>query len=254
MRSFEPQTADHSLAPHAHRVTLTARRGVGLRFPALCPACGGPAAGELPVRKVFARHHDESPTTYVVQRIAVPFCAPCIARHRAEEETQTRAEQLRRALLSEMGFAALFPGAAALFVWAKLALPAVARGDAVEIAVFGGVGALFALISLACARAAWHRTARERVPPQTSVTRAFDYSDDLSDTFDDPRFVYAIHDPTFFHEFRTRNAELAWDPASPRARSAARKRTLLYVAVGTALLLVAGWDYLVAFWEWLVAG
>jgi len=47
------------------------------------------------------------------------------------------------------------------------------------------------------------------VSPQTSITRAFDYSDELGNVVEGRRRVYAIQDGGFAERFASVNGELA---------------------------------------------
>jgi len=242
VRSFEPPIGAQGLAPHAHRLELvTSTRG--LVFPQLCPACGGPAVDWLAVPKVFMRHHSDSPWTYVLAKVEVPFCAPCIERHRGEAERQTLGQQLRRALFSEGAIPMYCAGITGLF-FLKESVLKLGRGYPSGALVTGGMATFCLLIASWSAHDAWGRTARDRVPPQTSVTRAFDYSDDTSDLFDQPRYVYAMQDGAFADAFRRLNEDAVWDPAAPRALEAQRKRWVAYVAFGAVALALVLWDWL----------
>jgi len=87
--------------------------------------------------------------------------------------------------------------------------------------------------------AMWRDTRRFRVPPQTEVTLACDFSDDISEAFEGERRVYAIRDEGFAEELAAANRDRAWTRAM-RARS--RRLQLAVATVGVALA--------VGYWLW----
>ena len=93
IQCFEPQDNPSELAPHPHRLTLRGSPG-GADFPPLCPNCGSSAAHRIEYAKVFRQTDSDGPTRYVVSSVAVPFCDPCIARHRAQEVRATLTSNL----------------------------------------------------------------------------------------------------------------------------------------------------------------
>jgi hypothetical protein len=232
MIAIEPQQGARGLAPNPHRVELVGAPSA-LAWPAVCPNCGAPASERIRVGKVFVVTYqfDDQPAWYRVCRVAMPFCSPCAARHRSEQPAASSAERLLTMVRAEMAIPMVIMGAVAVFC-AREALASLP--DQVGAAVMGGLGLLFALGSAACARSAWRGSARFRVPPQTSVTLSCDFSDDISDPFDEERRIYAIRDPRFAEAFASMNAQAAWDPDAPRARRARWSR-----AVVSALLIIA---------------
>jgi hypothetical protein len=52
-------------------------------------------------------------------------------------------------------------------------------------------------------------TRRFRVPPQTSITRAFDYSDEVGNVVEGRRRVYALQDRGLAERFASINSEMA---------------------------------------------
>ena len=242
MERFEPQQRDEQLAPNPHRVELTGNPGA-LTWPALCPNCGAPSRERIAVGKVFRHTHrfSDLPTWYTVDSVPIPFCHDCAERHRREVAGMTPLQRFVSRFLSEMALPMLFAGLLGLFLLketlAELSEPAVAG-------VMGGLALVFLGIAAGSYRSSVHRTARLRVPPQTSVTLACDYSDDLSEPFDGERRLYAIRDAGFAEAFAALNREAAWNPAAPRARRARRGRgiaAVLAILVAAAALL---WDLL----------
>lgn len=60
-----------------------------------------------------------------------------------------------------------------------------------------GVGAVFALIGWGQARAVREQTAHLRAPPLSTVTNAFDFSDDQAPLFESRRFECTMRDARF---------------------------------------------------------
>ena len=236
MKSFDPQVGARELAPNSHRVELTGKLR-SLTFPDACPNCGAAARERLRVRKVFRRKSYRRPWRYFIAEVRVPFCSACIARHESEVERMSTPRRLLTALLSVEALGALFCGGFALFVALKILAP-MGQGEPLFAPVLGGV-LFFAVIALIQARLAWTRTERFAIPPQTSVTRAFDFSDDVSDALDaEQRRVYAIRNPAFAEAFAALNRGRVWIPDAKAERS--ERRLTIALAVFLALAVLAG--------------
>jgi hypothetical protein len=204
---FTPQSHESDLAPHAHRLELGGAPS-DFVWPDLCPACGGAARDRLDVRKVFVRRSrgHGGRTRHVIACVTVPFCEKCVDRHHAEAHAMS---PLRRGLTYVQSFL-LIPAVGAGYM-ASVTLPA-ARGASLDQPAglwAWGLVAFFAGISVMSLVAMWQGTKRFRVPPQTSVTRAFDYSDELGSMVEGRRRVYTIQDGGFAERFASINGELA---------------------------------------------
>lgn len=242
IQCIEPQDNASELAPHPHRLTLRGSPG-GAAFPALCPHCGSPATNRIEYAKVFRHTDSEGPTRYVVSSVAVPFCDPCIARHRARQVKPPLGATLLSSFATLDMLGAVFPAMAALFL-AYLALGDLLHGRATRFLVELGIGAVFAMIAWAQGLAVWRETDRFRVPPQSDVTIAFDFSDDTASAFETARFVCAMRNDRFADAFRALNIDREWHAKSPEA-VAERKRTKRVVWIFGAILAVfAVWDLL----------
>jgi len=242
MTRFEPQGNVSELAPHPHRLTLrgTAR---GTQFPPLCPNCGGAATDRLTYEKVFCHADSDGPTRYVVSSIAVPFCGACIARHRAQEVPRTLMSDLVSSFATMDMLGAVFPALGALFL-VYLALGDLFHGRATRMLMELGIGAVFGLIAWAQANAVWQQTARFRVPPQSDVTIAFDFSDDTAPAFESARFVCTMRNTAFANAFRALNIEHEYLPASPQAQAERRRSNRLLWIFGALLAAFALWSVL----------
>lgn len=238
---FDPQSRADGLAPHPHRVEVDGWHGA-LAMPDLCAYCGAPAGERLLVQKVFARTYgiiDDRLMEYAIAGVQVPFCPACLARHRAEAPVLTTLQHYGSGLGSQMGLYSLFSGAATLFC-AKEALAALVGGGTVMVpAVIGGV---FGLVTAHALRLSWGATTRLRIPEQSEITRAFDFSDDMSEGYRREKRIYAIRDASFAGAFRMLNRSVQRIPPSPPT-PAERRRGRAAVA---ATVLVVGvtilWD------------
>ena len=242
MTRFAPQDNASELAPHPNRLTL---RGAlsGLEFPPLCPNCGCAAADRLMCAKVFRHADSDGPTRHVVSSVAVPFCDACIARHRAQESRRTWMSDLLSSFATLDMLGAVFPALAALFLL-YLALGDLFHGRGTRMGVELGIGGVFGLIAWAQARAVWNETEHLRVPPQSDVTIAFDFSDDTAPAFESARFICTMRNPTFANAFRVLNIEREYLPASPQAQAERRRSNRLMWVVAAMLVAFALWSVL----------
>jgi hypothetical protein len=230
---FVPQDGPSELAEHGHRYVLRGEPG-SLTFPPQCPHCGHVAARRLPCAKVFRRSDSDGPNEHVVVSLQVPYCDACIARHRAESrELGIWAKVLSSFSTAEM-LGAVFPGIAAVFVlW--LVLKHLLSGDLVVAGVFSLLALFFASIALLQRRQVWRATEHLRVPRQSDITRAFDFSDNVAPAFEPPRFVCSVRDPAFAQAFEQLNLDREWVPNSPAAKADRRKARLKTWAIGAVV-------------------
>jgi hypothetical protein len=208
-------------------------------YPDLCAGCGVPARARLTIEKVFERNSsDDTPRGYVVDEVHVPFCPSCIATHDREVGRITRISRILLCFRSSMMISAL---GAVLFavLLAKGALEGAMDGDMPSVVVLGGFSALCVLAAIGCTRSAYNETRRFAVPAQTSVTRRFDFSDDLSEPFDLPRRAYTSLNPVFGEAFHSLNRDRVWDPASPQAIRASRHRGIVMAILLVVIVIVA---------------
>ena len=231
MTPFQPQDGARDLAPHPHRVELHD----GLRritWPELCPNCGAPARERIPVRKVFRRagRHRGGPVRLLIAGVDVPFCPGCARSHREAETVMTPLERALSQLRTAVVIPLLCSSVAAPFTL-KLALDAPpGEGRALGLALF----AFFALAWLASLAGVWRVTRHLRVPPQTAVTRAFDFSDTLGSVIVGERRAFTIRNPAFAEAFVAANRHRLWS-ADDRFR--ARRAQWATLAVVVALML-----------------
>ncbi len=216
-----------------------------LRLPAICARCAAPAQANLTWRKVFEITDSEDTSSYVIVTARAPFCPACIAQHEREVKRITPFGRILLCFRSELILPALFSGGFTLFLAPKL-LPNLLDPwphNALAAAILG----FFALISIGSFRAAWDQTDRRAVPPLTSVTAAFGFSRDISASFEGVRHRYTLANQIFADALLAANQDRTWHRSSPQARLAQRKRTVLYVVLGSVVAIALLWDWMEPF-------
>jgi hypothetical protein len=236
---FAPQDGAQGVTAHPHRLTLRDHPATWT-FPNLCAACGTMAAERIVCSKVFRRTHSDSPTENIVSSVAVPFCAACAASHREQTPELTTVRKVLLSFSTAEMFGAVLPGLAAAFVvW--LALKDLVNGRFLRALTMLPIAAFFGLIAWYQRRHVWRDTAHLRVPAQSSVARAFDFSDDMAAVFESPRFVCSIQHPTFAQAFEALNRDRLWVAGSPAVRAeqqAAKRKTWIGVAIVVVIALI----------------
>lgn len=227
-----------ALIPHTHHMCLWGAPEAA-QFPALCPNCGHPATARLMLAKGFVRSSgSDTPDHRAVLSVAVPFCNRCIARHRAElPATGALARLLSGFHSGEMLAAVAFAAAAAFTSWHALAELRHAR--LAPCAVFAALSVLFGLIARFEARRAWQDTEYFRVPAQTSVTRAFDFSDNEPAPFESPKYDCTMHDAGFAAAFRVLNQAREFRPGSPQAQADRQQANRQAWLIGLGMAAIA---------------
>ena len=175
-------------------------------WPALCPACGAPAATHIDVAKTFGRRGRHSgPYRYIV-RMRIPFCQSCADRHRrlVKPVPSLIGSFFRTpALLSFIGAIAVAAILWTIFIQGGEGISAGAR----LYALFGIVSLVGLGVALTASDARFLR-----VPPLTEITRACDFSDNVGFPFGRRRF-YAIRNPAFAQAFTAANQHRLWTDA-----------------------------------------
>jgi hypothetical protein len=209
-----------------------------LTFPELCPACGARAAQALDIPKWFLRTYDAGDER-VYAEVRVPFCARCVDQHERERARQPMVPAYRYPGLVDHFLPAMWLAMGLFFF--SIAAGGVGKGM-VFVGALGAIGLFFLWIGVATAVGAWRVPWHERVPPQTSVTRAFDYTDDESDVFEPPRRRYFIRNSAFEEQFVALNAARQWDPRGPEARRARRKWGIAIIVFILLLIAMMVWE------------
>jgi hypothetical protein len=136
---------------------------------------------------------------------------------------------------------------AALF-FAYLALKFLLRADLIGVSLPLGLSLLLAWAARHQFRLGWHATGYRRLPPTSDITLAFDFSDDIADPFEPPRFVCAVRDARFAAAFESLNRDRSWSADSPGAIADRRtaERKFWRIGAGLAALVLV-----VLLLEWL---
>ena len=213
------RVAAQSLAPHTFRLEL---RGApnDLAWPRICAYCGAGASEQITVRKASRRRRGRRSrgsglSDFKVASAPVPFCAGCAQEHRATVQRPTTLGVL---------FGFLFHPLIIPVIGAGYFLPITfraARGlSLTEPAgqIGWGLFALMLFIIVWTTVLWWRTTTPSRLEPQTEITRACDFSADVSQMFEGERRIYAMRNETFAQAFEAANADRRWTEAD-QARS-----------------------------------
>lgn len=190
---FEPQNSASELAANPHRVDIEGEVA-DVAYPALCAFCGAGAGRRIAVAKVFRdQGGSDGVAAYRIRSAHVPYCEPCIAEHQREARQLTPAQRLAVSLAT--GLIVSSVGSAFM---ALVLLPAALRdllhpGFPLPLAAV----LFFAAIAASSFRGAWAQTAHRRIPPQTRISRAFDFSDSGAALFEKKGFTCAIQNAAF---------------------------------------------------------
>lgn len=207
-----------------------------LSFPAVCARCGAPAGSRTRVEKVFSRAAGNHPT-YVVLRADVPFCLSCTSKHRSEATGPPFGERMGSLFRSVLLVPALGFAVFALVLLRRAMDRLTSDGTAALVLTALCVGS--GLLALLLLRGALRRTHRYRVAGPSSVTSAFDFTDDLSDMFERERHTYLLGNQVFGDAFVAVNAARVWDGHHGRATDRERSPVLWLTVTGCIAFI--GW-------------
>ena len=188
-----------------------------LEFPPLCANCGNATSESLEVVKVFRRideSGDSSPDRFVIERVPVPFCPPCTAQHQSEARQVAPFPRFLMACRSRFAL-----GVPAFAVLALLVLYMGARSVSPGI-ILWSMAALFGFLAWASYRAAYRDTEHLAIPAPTSITSAFDFTDDRSKLFEREHCTVTLRNAVFAEAFLARNPSRVWT-AEDQAKSKA---------------------------------
>jgi len=188
-----PRVVDLTGAPHK------------VAFPQACANCGTTAGRRLRIEKVFHRKRRDGRERHAVVRVDVPFCTTCIERHRSEVKQLPPGQRALSLLRSVL----LIPAAGFTITALVLLRPLahrVADGNWHAAVTFLVLVAGFGMAGVLCAWTALRHSHRYRVAEPTSVTSAFDVSDDLSQRFERERHSYELRNTRFAEAFVAVNA------------------------------------------------
>ena len=180
-----------------------------LRWPELCANCGRAAAERIPVAKAFARSYlvttrrVNDPFKFSVPHFDVPFCAACASRHRQLAVPQSPIRHLLSYVSSVYALGVIMAGIGIGLYFFPIEL----HGGGADLTMrlnLPQVGFLVCAL-LWCAWIGWYCTRRLRMPPQTEITRAFDFDDWKGDFFTGRQRTYRIRSEAFADAFRDLN-------------------------------------------------
>ena len=211
--------AEGNLAQHPYQLELRGSPG-SLTWPSICAYCGEGASGHVRAPKVFLRPRTHGRRNYstpfrrtIITKVDIPFCASCIERHEATVQRPSLASKVLRTLLTPMlipMFGSLFFGQLTL----RIALD-MKPGDQGPWVPWGLTG-LFAFGFLWSLAGAWGATRSSRIEKQTEVTKACDFSDDISDMFGGERHIYTVRDRGFAESLAALNPDRIWTDEDDR--------------------------------------
>lgn len=212
-----------------------------LSFPQACASCGTPAGRRIPVEKVFERQRGSQPIRFRVVRVEVPFCTTCLGKHRDEAKHLPAGQRMLSALRSVM----LIPAAAFAVTGVVLLVPfshQLGDRDWGSALVYLALAVSAVLFAIGCGTVALRRSHRHRVAEPTSVTSAFDFTDDLSELFERERHSYNLRNARFAEAFVAVNATRVWDDQDRRRNTRAggrRRSAVLFAGFAGSLVFVA---------------
>jgi hypothetical protein len=228
--------AESALVQHPYHLEL---RGApnDLSWPRVCAYCGHAAMEQIVVKKAFrprprrTGRGSGSPwmKPYRITGAPIPFCGECAAEHRATVQSPSMAKKI----LTVIGTPLIIPAVGS--AWMATVVLSSVRG--MPLTDRGGLlgWGLFALMLATSAWSVflmWQTTRASRLDPQTEITRACDFSEDVSHFFEKERRIYALRNKEFAEAMATLNTGRAWT-ADDQARS---KRNGMIVAVLTLLV------------------
>jgi hypothetical protein len=206
-----------------------------LSWPQVCAGCGEAAAEQIQVKKAFRprprRHGSRSQVFLRPYRIAsapIPFCGTCVAEHRATVKSPSTAKKVMSFFLTPL----VIPVVGSAWVMSKV-YPAMKGVTGVGALVGWGLFVLMAANMVWCTFLMWQTSRASRIDPLTNVTRACDFSEDVSEFYEKERRIYAIKNKTFAESLAALNQDRAWSKAD---QSRSMKLSFL-VAVGMLIAL-----------------
>jgi hypothetical protein len=224
---------DYDLPSEGHRVSLIGPART-LAWPSMCPNCGEPASTPIRVYKIFRRKTRRRPWHYHIRSIEVPYCDRCTRQHHELVEPPGAFSGWLAVFRSPL----IIPFVGGLFLawllWDRSLL------DAIRDPVSGKLALALATLPLLAIGTsvvgAWWSFRYHRMPPQTEVTRACDFSDNLGNVFVGERRTFAIRNGRFAEAFKTANRDRLW---TDEIRAKDNRRNSIVAVAGLALLVLA---------------
>lgn len=205
-----------------------------LSWPRVCPYCGDTASEQITVKKAFRRRPRRRSSgsgftrPYRIASAAIPLCGKCVAEHRATVRPPSTATKFMTFLFTPLVIPVI--GSA----WLASVIYGSMKGTTGNGALIGwGLFALMLANVVWCTFLMWQTTRANRLDPLTEITRACDFSEDVSEFYEKERRIYAIHNKAFAEAFATLNRDRVWTEAD-QSRS---MKLSFAVAVGMLLAL-----------------
>lgn len=224
-----------------------------IRFPPICANCGQPATSRLPVVRVFGSSRREEPVT--IDSFDVPFCASCAREHEAQSPPSDPLLLFKR-LARAWPYS--LPAVIIAGLGAKLAITSMQ--GALTGHLSPALGILLAILwgaSISLLAVALHKTRDMAVPAVTSITSSFQFSGDLSETFEPEWRRYTCRHEQFAWAFEEINQSRLRRPDDATAFRARQLRwwgtRLLIVLIGLVAAYGIFDEYLRPIWEELKA-
>lgn len=240
-RSSAQIWAEGALAEHPYSLEV---RGTPreLSWPRVCAYCGDAASEQITVTKAYRprprRHGGRSAgfmRPYHISAAPIPFCGKCAAEHRATVRPPSTASKLASFLFTPLVIPVI--GSA----WLASLIYGAMRGATGAGALFGwGLLALMVANIVWCTFLMWQTSRVHRLDPQTEITRACDFSEDVSYLYEKERRIYAMRNKTFAEAMASLNRDRVWTEEE-QARSMKMSflsAVLMLAALGGIALLI----------------
>lgn len=211
----------------------------GVQFPPICANCAAPAVNRITIEKNLGSQSE--PRIHSLQPF---FCDACIAAHRRELPLVPLSRQLRY-LFGNFYIIPLIISVPLLVKFAVSITTAALAGDKNSV-IFAGICMTFFACILAWSLLQVRQHARPYLlEPPTSVTMSFQFSGDMSESFEPTWRRYSLRNPDYAEAFGQLNQSLSWDrhnPEAARARSIRFYGTCVICAVFGCILLYSLYD------------
>jgi hypothetical protein len=202
------RNAEESLAPGVAIVELRGKPN-NLVWPPICANCGRGSSDRVRVRKAFYRRirwgsQGTHAPAYNTVTADIPFCHECAERHRADVRKVSTLRRWRSFIFNPVHIATI--GFAIIFLKMDLSWRD-----------FQGLGPrglwiasapVFAL-AFAYWLAFWY-TRPDRFEPQSDITKACDFSTNVSMGFGATRHIYSLRNQVFVDAFIEANRDRVW--------------------------------------------
>ena len=175
---------------------------------------------------------------YRIAEAPIPFCGRCAAEHRATARPPSATKQLMTMLLNPLIIPVIGCAWVAALIY-RSGLPEMSLADP-----GGRIGwSLFALMVVGfcwSVYVTWQSTRASRLEPRTEITRACDFSEDVSYFFEKERRIYAMRNEQFAQAFATLNAGRGWTEADQKRSNTLsfRYAVLMLVTLGVVAWVI----------------